>query len=157
MATLIDRGCGMIYDTILDVTWLADADYAQTSGYDADGKMDWASAVAWAEQLSHCGYNDWRLPSLEEWHSLIDTRNQNPALIDPNPFSNIIGHMPYWTRTEYIYGQNYTCIKQCSHKTYVVMLYSGTIHHQKKTELAFILPVRSTGNLENSFGYRTRQ
>lgn len=52
----------MIYDTVLNVTWLADADYAQTSGYDSDGKMDWASAVAWAEQLSYCGYSDWRLP-----------------------------------------------------------------------------------------------
>jgi hypothetical protein len=61
-AELIDRGCGMIYDTVLDITWLADADYAQTSSYDSDGKMDWASAVAWASQLSYCAYDDWRLP-----------------------------------------------------------------------------------------------
>ena len=27
------------YDTVLDITWLADANYVQTSGYDADGKM----------------------------------------------------------------------------------------------------------------------
>jgi hypothetical protein len=37
--TLIDRGGGLIYDTDLNVTWLADANYAQTSGYDADGFM----------------------------------------------------------------------------------------------------------------------
>jgi len=62
-AALVDRGCGMIYDTVLDVTWLADANYARSSGYDADGKLDWAGAVAWAGQLSYCGYDDWRLPA----------------------------------------------------------------------------------------------
>lgn len=62
-AVLIDRGCGMIYDTVLNVTWLADANHAATSGYDADGKMDWSGAMAWAAQLSYCGYGDWRLPA----------------------------------------------------------------------------------------------
>lgn len=28
---------GLVYDTDLDITWLQDADYAQTSGYDTDG------------------------------------------------------------------------------------------------------------------------
>ena len=31
---LINRGGGLIYDTDLDVTWLQDANYAMTSGYD---------------------------------------------------------------------------------------------------------------------------
>jgi len=38
---LVDRGGGMIHDTVLNITWLQDANYAQTSGYDADGKMTW--------------------------------------------------------------------------------------------------------------------
>ena len=29
-ATLIDRGGGLIYDTVLDVSWLRDANYAET-------------------------------------------------------------------------------------------------------------------------------
>ncbi len=36
-AGLIDRGGGMIYDTTQNITWLADWNYAQTSGWDADG------------------------------------------------------------------------------------------------------------------------
>jgi len=62
-AALYDRGNGLIYDDILDITWLQDANYAQTSGYDADGIMIWADANAWADQLNYDGYNDWRLPS----------------------------------------------------------------------------------------------
>lgn len=56
------------YDTVLDITWLADANYAQTSGYDADGKMDWAGANAWAASLSFSDggrvYDNWRLPTV---------------------------------------------------------------------------------------------
>lgn len=62
-AGLIDRGNGMIYDTDLNITWLADADYARTSGFASDGRMDWITANAWADGLVYSGYDDWRLPS----------------------------------------------------------------------------------------------
>ncbi len=57
------------YDTDLNVTWLADANYAKTSGYDADGRMTWSQANAWAAQLSFYNpltgetINNWRLPT----------------------------------------------------------------------------------------------
>jgi len=60
---LIDIGGGMIYDEDLDITWLADANYAKTNGDDADGLMPWDSAVAWADQLVFGGHDDWRLPT----------------------------------------------------------------------------------------------
>lgn len=60
-ATLIDRGSGMIYDDQLDITWLQDANYAQTSGFDADGLMTWSAANAWAAGLVYGGFDDWRL------------------------------------------------------------------------------------------------
>ncbi len=63
-ASLYDRGNGMIYDDVLNVTWLQDTNYAKTSGYDADGGMTWADAKSWAANLSYGGYDDWRLPSL---------------------------------------------------------------------------------------------
>lgn len=62
-AALIDRGNGLLYDDMLDITWLQDANYAKTSGYDVDGKMDWSRATAWADNLVYGGYSDWRLAS----------------------------------------------------------------------------------------------
>ena len=62
-AALYDRGNGLIYDDVLDITWLQDANYAQASGYDSNGRMAWADAKTWADQLSYGGYDDWRLPS----------------------------------------------------------------------------------------------
>ena len=43
-AALYDRGNGLIYDDVLDITWLQYANYMQTIGYDADGRMNWWSA-----------------------------------------------------------------------------------------------------------------
>lgn len=53
------------YDDVLNITWLADADYAKTSGYDADGLMTWSASVGWIATLNaanHLGTNNWRLP-----------------------------------------------------------------------------------------------
>lgn len=74
-AALLDRGAGLIYDTVLDVTWLQDAGLAAGSAFDDgalsnDGLMTWDSAMAWAADLSYFDsvrgvtYSDWRLPSV---------------------------------------------------------------------------------------------
>jgi len=69
-ATLTDRGGGLIYDDVLNITWLQDANYAQTSGYDANGRMEWSAANAWAAGLSYFDsvrnvtWSDWRLPTV---------------------------------------------------------------------------------------------
>lgn len=67
-AALIDRGGGLIYDTDLDLTWLADANAARGSAFDdgtntTDGRMSWASATAWAASLNVGGVSGWRLPA----------------------------------------------------------------------------------------------
>lgn len=63
-AGLINRGNGMIYDDVLDVTWLQDANYAGSSGFDSDGLLNWSNANTWANQLSFGGFEDWRLPKI---------------------------------------------------------------------------------------------
>lgn len=69
-AALLDRGGGLIYDTLLNVTWLQNANFAVGSPYDngpsnLDGRMTWDSATAWASDLSFGGFSDWRLPTAE--------------------------------------------------------------------------------------------
>ena len=69
-ATLHDRGGGLIYDDVLKITWLKDANYAKTSGHDVDGLMNWSAANTWAAGLSYFDsvrnvtWSDWRLPTV---------------------------------------------------------------------------------------------
>lgn len=74
-ATLYDRGGGMIYDSTLNITWLQDANYAKTSGYDIDGLMTHSEAVSWASNLSFGGFDDWRLPALHTGLSYCNSTN----------------------------------------------------------------------------------
>ena len=67
---LIDRGGGLIYDSVLNITWLQDANYAATSGYlhSPGGRLGWNSALIWADNLTYYDpirdivWDDWRLP-----------------------------------------------------------------------------------------------
>ncbi len=74
------------YDDVANLTWLADANYAASSGYsvvnassngltdpyaiNADGRMTWASARIWVSQLNVGGVTGWRLPSLTDTGAL---------------------------------------------------------------------------------------
>ena len=66
-AALVSRLGGLAYyDTDADLTWLADANAAQTSGYTgidvlSDGRMTWQAANDWAAQLTVGGVSGWRL------------------------------------------------------------------------------------------------
>ena len=62
-AALVARPGGMVYDTVQDITWLQNWNYAQTSSIDADGRMDWTTANNWANNLVYGGFDDWRLPT----------------------------------------------------------------------------------------------
>ncbi len=82
-AALVSRGGGMIYDSTRDITWLADMNYANTSGYsgagvDPTGKMTWVAAGIWANGLVYGGYDDWRLPTLNSSDTTCDW-SDNPG------------------------------------------------------------------------------
>ncbi len=65
-AALFDRGNGLIYDDVLDITWLQDANYAHSigAGHMGSGEFRWADAVAWVAALDYRGYTAWRLPTV---------------------------------------------------------------------------------------------
>ena len=135
----VDNGDGTVTDKMTGLMWIK-------NGW----RIDFLSAVTWHEAVEKCSnfregaYSDWHLPTVEEWKSLVDRSFSYPALVEPNPFENIISHMPYWSRTEYAYGEKRFGNVSGTRDSYTVMLYSGRFNHQKKTDLAFIFPVRST-------------
>lgn len=119
-ATLFDRGGGLIYDDALNVTWLQDANYAKTSDYDADGRMTWSQAVAWADGLSYYDsirnvtYTDWRLPNTTdtgtpgcsfEYSGTDCGWNVNPASSEmARLYFTELGNLSYYTASGAISG-----------------------------------------------------
>ena len=132
----IDNGDGTVTDRKTNLMWIK-------NGW----RIDFFSAVNWVEAIKKCegfsygGYTDWRLPTIKEWKSLLDKNNEYPALVEPNPFENIIMHMPYWSRTEF--NSSLSGSLETTNRAYTVMLYYGRISHQGINKLAFIMPVRS--------------
>lgn len=87
-AALFDRGGGLIYDDVLNVTWLQNANYGAGSTFDdgissTDGLMTFGNTLAWVTNLSYFDsvrnvtYTDWRLPSVYPVHFVQDWRNYN--------------------------------------------------------------------------------
>ncbi len=134
----IDNKDGSVTDRVTNLMWMKKG--RRLASFAA---VNWWDAIKQTKGIRMGGHEDWRLPTIEEWRSLLNRKRQFPALIEPNPFKNIITHMPYWTRTEFTYGKKYSCNKICPLEAYAVMLYSGSISHQKKSDRAFVMAVRS--------------
>lgn len=73
-AALLSRAGGQAYyDDVLDITWLANANLADTNdfgvaGINANGSMTWSTAQSWIGAMNAANYlgtNTWRLPTVE--------------------------------------------------------------------------------------------
>lgn len=104
-AELHDRGGGLLYDDVLKVTWLQDANYAKTSSAHPTGKMSWQEANKW---LSGLVYHDavrnqdlrgWRLPKVKpmgkEFSYLFRTNGTADEGYNISGANSEMGHMYY--------------------------------------------------------------
>lgn len=93
-AALVDRGGGLIYDDVLNVTWLSDANYAATQYSQSGGTlghptgaMTWSTAKSWVATLTYGGFSGWRLPSVSNADGTI--------CMEYNCSGSELGHMYY--------------------------------------------------------------
>lgn len=98
-----DNGDGTVTDRATGLTW---------TQRDAGRAMPWKDALAYCENLSQAGTNDWRLPDIKELQSIADYSRApdagNPAqrgpAIDP-VFSLSDNEAWCWSSTTHIEGQ----------------------------------------------------
>jgi len=86
-----DNGDGTVTDSKANLMWSKDANLLGGSMY-----MDAVQMCDEYPVYGLGGYHDWRLPSMPELKSLIDTSQSDPALPPGNPFINVQPGY-YWT------------------------------------------------------------
>lgn len=92
----------------------------------------WEDAMSYCSGLTLGGYGDWRLPTLEEMESLVDTTQSNPALPPGHPFTVYLRpNYMYWASD--VYSLNFS---------YCVWLDSGTSGFANDMNPGFVWPVR---------------
>lgn len=59
------NGFEAYYDTTLDITWLADAGYGETTGALPATGAWWSWSQTWVQSFEYFGATDWRLPKVQ--------------------------------------------------------------------------------------------
>jgi len=83
-----DNGDGTTTSMDTGLMWQATPPDLNSDHY--PDKMSWGEALSYCENLTLAGYNDWRLPDIQEIRSFVNYNNY-----DPFPF-------PYWSATTYL-------------------------------------------------------
>jgi hypothetical protein len=129
-----DNGDGTVTDRCTGLMW-----QKETADVNGDGVSDWASfcdALAYCEDLSFAGHDDWRLPNIRELQSIIDYGRRAPAI---DPVFGAFAEASYWSSTHYGPGGDLA---------WEVLLGDGdgddgVVRTQRKSGLSYIRAVRT--------------
>lgn len=116
-AALYDRGSGLLYDDVLNITWLQDANYAATSGFKRYGDMTWNTAQNWVaglvfhDSVRNVDYSDWRLPSV---YANVELTRYSQSGSELSALYYILGGQP-GKSIETTHNSNYDLFRNIQH------------------------------------------
>ncbi|MCP4353265.1 MAG: TIR domain-containing protein [Desulfobacterales bacterium] len=123
-----DNGDGTVTDSVTGLMWEKSG-----SGY---SMIYYYKTQAYIDDLNRrqfAGYNDWRLPTLEELASLLESKRVNDYFIDP-VFECRIGW--YWSTDKYASGGDW-----------YVYFYNGSVYRYNLDNFNYVRAVRSRAML----------
>ena len=128
----IHNGNGTVTNTDTGLMWQQDT---------APETYTWQEALSYCENLTLAGYDDWRLPNVNELHSIVDYSTYDPSIkttFSPNTVSSY-----YWSSTSNAGDPIYA---------WVVYFGSGAMYFGPKSYLYYVRAVRSgqCGSLDTS-------
>ncbi len=114
--------------------------YWQDNLFTQKSSEDWEDAAAYCDVLVLNGLSNWRLPSFEELHSIVDYTRFDPAI---NPVFAYVHHNTYWTSKDFSAtksrawtinfksGKTYYSYKTTNHSVRCVADFSPTAKDKK--------------------------
>ena len=120
-------------DIVTDITtglqWQDDANAKNVT-------KTWSEAIEYCEKLTLGGYDDWRLPNINELKSIIDWSKFRPAIYDS--FTNI------YYNADFFYWSSTTSSSHMEKYAWYVKFYDGTIRdYGEKRQPAYVRCVRT--------------
>ncbi|MCX5885618.1 MAG: DUF1566 domain-containing protein [Proteobacteria bacterium] len=104
------------------------------NGNPLTGYKTWNAAVYYCNNLTLCGYDDWRLPNVNELESLVNGAESNPATwLNTQGFTNVQANY-YWSSTTNAYS---------TVSAWSVTMDDGYVGEYGKSSLYYVWPVRS--------------
>ena len=91
----VDNGDGTVTNTDTGLMWELKTD--DGGNRDEDSVYTWGKALSYCENLTLAGYDDWRLPNVNELHSIVDYSTYGPS-INTTFFHNTVSSS-YWSST----------------------------------------------------------
>ena len=98
-----------------------------------------ASKTTWSLACTSCFKKEvanrkgWRLPTIEELSTLVDSSNNNPSLPINHPFNNIQYDVRYWTKTTVNWVTTYA---------WAVSFSNGSVNEESKDDSRYCWCVR---------------
>jgi len=92
-------------------------------------------AIEYCEKLTLHGFTNWRLPSIEEYKTIIDKSRQRTELMIDKTFKYALRD-DYWSRDR-------TWTRNFGHYGYYVFFKSGSVYYQNRTYPKYVRCVRS--------------
>ena len=114
-AGVLDKETGLVWEKSPDTT-----------------KRDWYDACAHCYQREVGGRKGWRLPTVEELASLVDTTNASPALPTGHPFSNVQSSYYWSSSTTHRYAD----------VAWFVFFHNGFVNYKEKYTDSYVWCVR---------------
>lgn len=126
VAAAAERDRLMYADPQTGLMWARNGDIAGK-------KMNWFEAMSWARNLNYGGYNDWRLPTKEEFESFLKRGGDKPSKwFNANGFNSVQSDF-YWSGSV---NANYTDY------AWLVYMYNSVVYDDSKSVYLYAWPLR---------------
>ena len=119
---------GIVIDSTTGLVWQDNSENNTT-------EYTWQEAIDYCEGLSLAGDDDWRLPNINEFKTIIDRSKIELAIVDGFEYIGVDNSYIYWSSSSFLNDEN--------DEAWVVFFNNGIVSKELKDESGYVRCVRA--------------